>query len=44
MVGKKKTVGSEGMVKMIFLDPNGFLNPHMRVFPGPYITSSSFVF
>ena len=32
------------MVRKIFLDPNGFPNPHMRVFSGPYITSSSFVF
>ena len=43
MVGKRKQ-SEVGMVKKIFLDPNGFLNPHMRVFPGPYITSSSFVF
>ena len=32
------------MVKKIFLDPNGFPNPHMRVFSGPYIASSSYVF
>ena len=34
----------EGMVKKILLDPNGFPNPHMRVFSGAYIASSSSVF